>query len=79
MCDDGTFFEDGVAAARYADEHLLGWFSCKKTETVQVPYTETVVDKPEWDETVVDKPAWDEEVEVQVAHTRKVCSCGATE
>lgn len=70
LCDDGAFFEDGVAAARYADEHLLGYRSWVKSETVtvQVPHTTTVVDKPEWDE----------KVEVQVPHTRQVCSCGAT-
>lgn len=79
MCSDGAFFENGVDAARYADEHLLDWFSCCTTETVQVPYTETVVDQAAYDETITDKPAWDETVEVQVPHTRKVCSCGATE
>ena len=70
MCDDGTFFENGVDAARYADEHLLGYCSGVKRETVtvQVPHTTTVVDKP----------AWDEKVEVQVPHTRNVCKCGAT-
>lgn len=47
------------------------------TETVQVPHTTTVVDQAAYDETVVDKPAWDEKVEVQVPHTREVCSCGA--
>ena len=78
MCDDGAFFENMADAARYADEHLLGWCSGMKTETVQVPYTETVVDQAAYDETVTDKPAWDEKVEVQVAHTREVCSCGAT-
>ena len=78
LCGDGTFFEDEVAAARYADEHLLGYCSWTQTETVQVPYTETVVDQAAYDETVTDKPAWDETVEVQVAHTREVCSCGAT-
>ena len=70
LCDDGAFFENGVDAARYADEHLLGYRSWVKSETVtvQVPHTTTVVDKP----------AWDEKVEVQVPHTRQVCSCGAT-
>ena len=71
FCDDGAFFENMADAARYADEHLLGWYSGVKRETVevQVPHTETIVDKP----------AWDEEVEVQVPHTRNVCSeCGAT-
>ena len=79
MCSDGAFFENEVDAARYANEHLLGWFSCSTTETVQVPYTETVVDQAAYDETITDKPAWDETVEVQVPHTRNVCSCGATE
>lgn len=69
VCDDGAFFEDEGAAAAYADEHWLGYCSGCKYETVQVPHTTTVVDKP----------AWDEEVEVQVPHTRNVCSCGATE
>lgn len=71
MCDDGTFFENAVDAAWYADEHSFGYCSWVKSETVtvQVPHTTTVVDKP----------AWDEEVEVQVPHTRNVCSCGATE
>lgn len=78
LCDDGAFFEDEGAAAAYADENLLGYCSWKQTETVQVPYTETVVDQTAYDETVTDKPAWDETVEVQVAHTREVCSCGAT-
>lgn len=78
LCDDGAFFENAVDAARYADEHLLGYCSWKQTETVQVPYTETVVDQAAYDETVVDKPAYDEKVEVQVPHTRQVCSCGAT-
>ena len=79
VCDDGAFFEDGVEAARYADERLLGYCSGCKYETVQVPHTTTVVDQAAWDETVVDKPAWDETVEVQVPHTRTVCSkCGAT-
>ena len=42
-------------------------------------WDEEVVDTPAWDETVVDTPAWDETVEVQVPHTRSVCSeCGAT-
>lgn len=78
MCWDGAFFESMADAARYADDHGIGYCSGMKTETVQVPKTTTVVDKPAWDETVVDKPAWDEEVEVQVPHTRNVCSCGAT-
>ena len=70
FCDDGAFFESMVDAANYADEHLLGWYSGVKRETVtvQVPHTTTVVDKP----------AWDEKVEVQVPHTRNVCKCGAT-
>ena len=71
FCDDGASFENMADAARYADEHLLGWYSGVKRETVevQVPHTTTVVDKPAWDETV----------EVQVPHTRNVCSeCGAT-
>ena len=79
MCDDGAFFENEVDAARYANEHLLGYCSGFKTETVQVPYTETVVDQAAYDETITDKPAWDETVEVQVPHTKNVCSCGATE
>lgn len=78
LCDDGTFFEDAGEAAAYSVEHFLGYCSWVKEETVQVPYTETVVDQAAYDETVTDKPAWDEEVEVQVAHTREVCSCGAT-
>ena len=80
LCDDGAFFEDGVAAARYADEHLLGYRSWVKSETVtvQVPHTTTVVDQAAYDETITDKPAYDEKVEVQVPHTRQVCSCGAT-
>lgn len=69
VCDDGAFFEDEGAAADYCLEHLLGYCSGCKYETVQVPHTTTVVDRP----------AWDEEVEVQVPHTRNVCSCGATE
>lgn len=77
-CWDGAFFESEADAARYADEHLLGYCSWKQTETVQVPYTETVVDQAAYDETVVDQEAYDETVEVQVAHTRNVCSCGAT-
>ena len=79
LCDDGTFFENMADAAKYANDHLLGWCSWMQTETVQVPYTETVVDQAAYDETVTDKPAWDETVEVQVPHTRTVCSkCGAT-
>ena len=78
LCDDGAFFEDEGVAAMYADEHLLGYCSWTQRETVQVPYTETVVDQAAYDETITDKPAWDETVEVQVAHTREVCSCGAT-
>ena len=78
LCDDGAFFEDAGEAAAYSVEHLLGYCSWKQTETVQVPYTETVVDQAAYDETVTDKPAWDETVEVQVPHTREVCSCGAT-
>lgn len=78
LCDDGTFFENAVDAAKYSDEHLVGYCSWTQTETVQVPYTETVVDQEAYDETITDKPAWDEKVEVQVAHTREVCSCGAT-
>lgn len=77
LCDDGTFFEDAGAAADYCLAHLLGYCSWMQTETVQVPYTETVVDQAAYDETVVDKPAYDEKVEVQVPHTREVCSCGA--
>ncbi len=78
MCDDGTFFEDAGEAAKYANDHLFSYWSDVKTETVQVPYTETVVDQAAYDETVVDRKAYDEKVEVQVAHTREVCSCGAT-
>lgn len=80
MCSDGAFFEDEGAAAAYADEHLFGYWSDVKRETVtvQVPHTTTVVDQAAYDETVTDKPAWDEKVEVQVPHTRQVCSCGAT-
>lgn len=79
MCDDGAFFESMADAAKYCSDHGgIGWCSGKKTETVQVPYTETVVDQAAYDETVTDKPAWDETVEVQVAHIREVCSCGAT-
>ena len=78
LCDDRAFFENEVDAANYADEHLLGYCSWTQRETVQVPYTETVVDQAAYDETVTDKPAWDEKVEVQVPHTREVCSCGAT-
>ena len=79
LCDDGAFFEDEVEAGYYCLEHLLGYCSWTQRETVQVPYTETVVDQAAYDETVTDKPAWDEKVEVQIAHTRNVCSCGATE
>ena len=53
----------------------------ENSSILQVPHTETVtvVDQEAWDETVVDTPAWDETVEVQVPHTRTVCSeCGAT-
>lgn len=78
MCDDGAFFEDIDEAAAYCNERILGYRSWTQRETVQVPYTETVVDQAAYDETVTDKPAWDEKVEVQVAHTREVCSCGAT-
>lgn len=79
VCDDGAFFEDEGAAADYCLERFLGYCSGCKYETVQVPHTTTVVDQAAWDETVVDKPAWDETVEVQVPHTRTVCSkCGAT-
>lgn len=80
MCSDGAFFENEVDASNYANEHLLGYWSDVKRETVtvQVPHTETVVDQEAYDETITDKPAWDEKVEVQVAHTREVCSCGAT-
>ena len=79
MCDDGAFFENEGVAAEYCSNHGgIGYCSWKQTETVQVPYTETVVDQAAYDETVTDKPAWDEEVEVQVPHTREVCSCGAT-
>ena len=71
LCDDGAFFTDEIAANEYCYEHLLGYCSWTKRETVtvQVPHTTTVVDKP----------AWDEEVEGQVPHTRNVCSCGAVE
>ena len=42
-----------------------------KYETRMVPHTTTV--------TIVDQEAYDEVVEVQVEHTRTVCSeCGAT-
>ena len=70
LCDDGAFFENEVDAGNYCLEHLLGYCSWVKSETVsvQVPHTTTVVDKP----------AWDEKVEVQVPHTRNVCKCGAT-
>ena len=80
FCDDGAFFESMADAANYADEHLLGWYSGVKRETVtvQVPHTTTVIDQAAYDETVTDKPAYDEKVEVQVPHTRQVCSCGAT-
>ena len=78
LCSDGAFFTDEIAANEYCYEHLLGYRSWTQTETVQVPYTETVVDQAAYDETVTDKPAWDETVEVQVAHKREVCSCGAT-
>ena len=79
MCDDGAFFEDEGVAAEYCSDHGgIGYCSWKQTETVQVPYTETIIDQAAYDETVIDKPAWDEKVEVQVAHTRNVCSCGAT-
>lgn len=78
MCDDGAFFEDEGEAAKYANDRLLSYWSDVKTETVQVPYTETVVDQAAYDETVVDRESYDEKVEVQVAHTREVCSCGAT-
>jgi hypothetical protein len=62
------------------EEHLCwgyqgssGWDDQKLvTETV------TVVDKEAYDETIVDNPAWDEIVEMEVPHTREVCSeCGA--
>lgn len=79
LCDDGAFFEDEGVAAKYCSDHGgIGYCSWKQRETVQVPHTETVVDQAAYDETVVDKPAWDEKVEIQVAHTREVCSCGAT-
>ena len=81
LCDDGAFFTDEIAANEYCYEHLLGYRSWVKSETVtvQVPHTTTVVDQAAWDETVVDKPAYDETVDVQVPHTRTVCSkCGAT-
>ncbi len=70
LCSDGAFFTDEGEAAAYANDRLLGYGSWTKKETVevQVPHTETIIDKP----------AYDEEVEVQVAHTREVCSCGAT-
>lgn len=80
LCDDGAFFESEADAARYCRDHGgIGYCSWMQTETVQVPYTETVVDQAAYDETVVDQEAYDETVEVQVAHTRNVCSCGATE
>lgn len=71
LCSDGAFFTDEGEAAAYANDRLLGYGSWTKKETVevQVPHTETIIDKP----------AYDEEVEVQVPHTRKVCSCGAVE
>lgn len=80
FCDDGAFFEDAGEAAAYSVEHLLGYCSGVKRETVtvQVPHTTTVVDRAAYDETVVDQEAYDEKVEVQVPHTRQVCSCGAT-
>lgn len=78
LCNDGAFFENMVDAAEYASEHFIGYCSWTQRETVQVPYTETVVDQAAYDETVVDREAYDETVEVQVAHTREVCSCGAT-
>ena len=80
LCNDGAFFESMADAAKYCSDHGgIGWCSWTRTETVQVPYTETVVDQAAYDETITDKPAWDEKVEVQVPHTRNVCSCGATE
>lgn len=80
LCDDGAFFTDSVAAGNYCLEHFIGYCSWTKRETVtvQVPHTTTVVDRAAYDETVVDQEAYDEKVEVQVPHTRQVCSCGAT-
>ena len=82
LCDDGTFFEDEVAAAEHCSNHGgIGYcfWTKRETVTVQVPHTKTIVDQAAYDETVVDQEAYDEKVEVQVPHTRKVCSCGAVE
>lgn len=73
----GSCYESRSAAQNCCGVGYSDWI-WTTTETVQVPYTETVVDQAAYDETVTDKPAWDEKVEVQVAHTREVCSCGAT-
>lgn len=72
----GAYYDSMSAAAYCCGVGYSNW-KWTTTETVQVPYTETVVDQAAYDETVTDKPAWDEKVEVQVAHTREVCSCGA--
>lgn len=78
--DCGATFDSDAAANDHMMncEHYSGYTDYY--EPVQVPHTETVtvVDQAAYDETVTDKPAWDETVEVQVAHTREVCSCGAT-
>ena len=63
-----------------AGAHCTNSMSCYTAGYSGSPgWDEEVVDTPAWDETVVDTPAWDETVEVQVPHTRSVCSeCGAT-
>ena len=82
-CDCGATFDSASAADAHcmSCEHYSGFTNYYETVETQVPHTETqtVVDQAAWDETVVDTPAWDETVEVQVPHTRTVCSeCGAT-
>lgn len=81
-CDCGATFDSDAAANDHMMncEHYSGYTDYYETVTTQVPHTttQTVVDQEAWDETVVDTPAWDETVEVQVPHTRSVCSeCGA--
>ena len=80
--DCGATFDSDAAANDHMMncEHYSGYTDYYESVQVQVPHTETVtvVDQAAYDETVTDKPAWDEKVEVQVPHTREVCSCGAT-
>lgn len=87
-CGCGATFNSESAVISHCESNIdclaagyVGTPGYDETVTVQVPHTETVtvVDQEAWDETVVDTPAWDETVEVQVPHTRSVCSeCGAT-